>query len=94
LLDWEYGTRGTKTFRPLFKRLEERFKPKLYCTDHWKVYSQVIPADRLAQNKAVTCWAEGFFSKLRHCFGMFHRRKRIVTKVYRRIDQALQLISS
>jgi hypothetical protein len=42
LIDWECGGRDEATFRRLFTRLE-RWKPRLYCTDDYVVYNNVLP---------------------------------------------------
>jgi transposase-like protein len=34
LLDWELDGRDTLTFQRLYQRIEQRFHPNLYCTNH------------------------------------------------------------
>jgi IS1 family transposase len=45
LIDWECGNRDEATFRRLFSRLE-RWHPRLYCTDDYVVYHNVLPVGR------------------------------------------------
>jgi insertion element IS1 protein InsB len=45
LIDWEGGKRDDITFRRLFTRLE-RWSPRLYCTDDYVVYDNVLPVGR------------------------------------------------
>src|SRR3954462_3075903 len=45
LIDWECGNRDEATFRRLFTRLE-RWQPRLYCTDDYVVYNNVLPVGR------------------------------------------------
>lgn len=53
LLDREWGGRDTLTFRRLYERIERRFHPKLYCTEHWEAYRQVIPQDRIIHSEQI-----------------------------------------
>ena len=45
LIDWECGQRDENTFRRLFARLE-RWRPRLYCTDGYVIYENVLPVGR------------------------------------------------
>ena len=46
MVDWECGGRDAGTLSRLLERVE-RWKPRLYCTDDWAAYGELIPQGRL-----------------------------------------------
>jgi IS1 family transposase len=91
LLDWELGGRDAITFQRLFHRIEHRFHPNLYCTDHWEAYRQIIPEDRLQQSKSGTSRVESNNADTRHWFARFRRKTRVVSQSALMVSLTLKL---
>ena len=92
LIDWECGGRDKKTFNNLLKRLD-KFNVKMYYTDHWEVYSKVIPNDRLTQSKSQTVNIERNNARQRHWFARFRRKSIVVTKSLEMLDLTMALFA-
>src|SRR3954469_14780757 len=45
VVDWECGRRDAATLSRLLERVE-RWSPRLYCTDDWAAYAELIPQGR------------------------------------------------
>ena len=90
VLDWEVGCRGIKTLKRLWERLK-RWRVEVYCSDHWKAYSAVLPAGRLVQSKAETYTAEQTWSDLRHWFCRFRRRGKCISRALDMLKIAIGL---
>jgi insertion element IS1 protein InsB len=91
LLDWELGGRDAISFQRLFRRMEQRFQPKLYCTDDWEVYRKIIPENRLQQSKSGTSRVESNNADTRHWFARFRRRTRVVSQSALMVSLTLKL---
>ncbi|MCI8628361.1 MAG: IS1 family transposase, partial [Firmicutes bacterium] len=50
LIDWECGNRDTNTLKRLLQRLK-KWNIKIYITDNWKSYSEMITREMLLQSK-------------------------------------------
>ena len=50
LIDWECGNRDTNTLKKLLQRLK-KWNVKIYITDNWKSYNEMIPEEMLLQSK-------------------------------------------
>jgi insertion element IS1 protein InsB len=92
LLDWECGRRNAATLKPLVDRLAQ-WDVTFYCTDHWKSYAAVIPAEKLVMSKACTDGIERNHSRQRHWFGRFQRRSIIVSKAKDMVDHTMALFA-
>ena len=84
------GCRGIKTLKRLWARLQH-FPTQVYCSDHWKVYSAVLPQGLLVQSKAETYTAEQIWSDLRHWFARFKRRGKVVSRSLSDMEQAIAI---
>jgi insertion element IS1 protein InsB len=68
LVDWGCGDRSAETLKKRLGRLK-RFRIKVYFTDHWEAYAQIIPAGLLVQTKAQTHTIERNNARQRHGCG-------------------------
>jgi len=69
----------------------ERWKPRLYCTDDWAAYAELIPQGRLFVGKEETHGIERDNSRQRHWLARFRRRTCVVSKVKRMVDASIAL---
>ena len=65
----------------------------MYYTDHWEVYSKVIPNDRLSQSKSQTVNIERNNARQRHWFARFRRKSIVVTKSLEMLDLTMALFA-
>src|SRR3954462_5055954 len=65
VVDWECGGRDAATLSRLLERVE-RWNPRLYCTDDWAAYAELIPQGRLYVGKDQTHGIERDHSRQRH----------------------------
>jgi insertion element IS1 protein InsB len=78
------------------KKLIERLSLRdvaFYCTDHWKTYASVIPAEKLVRSKAKTDGIERNHGQQRHWFGRFKRRSIVVSKSKEMVDLTMALFA-
>ena len=73
ILAWQWGDRSIKTVELLYKQLDE-LKIQLFCTDDWKAFSAVLPAEKHLIGKSGTKHIEGVNTSLRA------RNRRIVRR--------------
>ena len=90
VVDWECGGRDTGTLTRLLERVE-RWNPRLYCTDDWAAYAELIPQGRLLVGKEETHGIERDHSRQRHWLARFRRRTCVVSKVRRMVDASIAL---
>jgi insertion element IS1 protein InsB len=62
-----------------------------YCTDHWKTYAAVVPADKLVRSKAHTHGIERNHCRQRHWFGRF--KAIIISKPKEMVDLTVGLFA-
>jgi insertion element IS1 protein InsB len=91
-LDWECGRRDRATLKRLVDRLNH-WDVTYYCTDHWKTYAAVIPAEKLVMSKAKTHGIERNHCRQRHWFGRFKRRSIIVSRAKEMVDLTMALFA-
>ena len=75
----------------LLERVEERWKPRLYCTDDWAAYTALIPPGRLFVGKEETHGIERDHSRQRHWLARFRRRTCVVSKAVRMVEASIAL---
>jgi insertion element IS1 protein InsB len=92
LLDWECGRRDAATLKKLIERLAP-WDVAFYCTDHWKTYTSVIPAEKLVKSKAKTDGIERNHCRQRHWFGRFKRKSIVVSKSQEMVDLTMALFA-
>lgn len=82
----EVGSRGDKPLKRLWAKVMQH-KPFAVCTDKWKVYRKIIPADLLIQSKKHTHNIEAQNSSLRDFIKRYNRK----TKAYSKSDEMAEL---
>jgi len=92
LFDWECGDRSTETLWPLLERLE-KFDVKLYFSDGWEGYAQLIPPNRLIMTKAETHNIERNNGQQRHWFARFRRRTCVVSRSLEMVNATMALFA-
>jgi insertion element IS1 protein InsB len=90
IIDWELGGRDKATLERLLERLK-RWGVRLYCTDDWAAYAELIPQGRLFVGKEETHGIERDHSRQRHWLARFRRRTCVVSKVERMVDASIAL---
>jgi len=93
LIDWECGDRSVETLWPLLERLEA-FDVKIYFTDRWRGYAELIPPERLAQTKAETHNVERNNGQQRHWFARFRRRTCVISHSLEMVNLTMALMAS
>src|SRR3954451_1786143 len=64
---------------------------RLYCTDDWAAYAELIPQGRLYVGKDQTHGIERDHSRQRHWPARFRRRTCVVSKAKRMVDASIAL---
>ena len=90
MVDWECGGRDAATLSRLLARVE-RWNPRLYCTDDWAAYAELIPQGRLFVGKEETHGIERDHARQRHWLARFRRRTCVVSKTKRMVDASIAL---
>src|SRR5690349_9247745 len=90
VVDWECGGRDAATLSRLLERVE-RWNPRLYCTDDWAAYSELIPQGRLFVGKEETHGIERDHSRQRHWLARLRRRTCVVSRAERMVDASIAL---
>src|SRR4051794_24141701 len=92
LVDWELGGRDAATLERLLARLK-RWNPRLYCTDDWAAYAELIPQGRLFVGKEETHGIERDHARQRHWLARFRRRSIVVSKAKRMVEASIALFA-
>jgi insertion element IS1 protein InsB len=92
LVDWECGGRDRATLEQLLGRVK-RWNPRLYCTDDWTAYAELIPQGRLFVGKEETHGIERDHARQRHWLARFRRRSIVVSKAKRMVDASIALFA-
>jgi len=66
---------------------------KIYFTDNWKSYSEIIPKRLLFQSKKETQKIERNNSSQRHCFARFRRKTYVVFRSLQMLDLTMFLFA-
>src|SRR3954471_6832683 len=90
VVDWECGGRDAATLSRLLARVE-RWNPRLYCTDDWAAYAELIPHGRLFVGKEETHGIERDHARQRHWLARFRRRACVVARAKRMVDASIAL---
>ncbi len=86
------GGRDAATLGKLLARLK-RWNPRLYCTDDWAAYAELIPQGRLFVGKEETHGIERDHARQRHWLARFRRRSIVVSKAKRMADVSIALFA-
>lgn len=92
LIDWECGDRSEETASRLIDRLG-KIGAKLYITDEYVVYSNLIPVGQLYQGKDSTHGIERNNGRQRHWFARFRRKSIVVSKSIWMVDVTISLFA-
>src|SRR3954447_9523562 len=90
VVDGECGGRDAATLSRLLARVE-RWNPRLYGTDDWAAYAELIPQGRLFVGKEETHGIERDHARQRHWLARFRRRTCVVSKTKRMVDASIAL---
>ena len=71
-----------------------RWNPRLYCTDDWAAYAELIPQGRLHVGKSETHGIERDHARQRHWLARFRRRSIVVSKAVRMVDASIALFAA
>ena len=71
----------------------KRWNPRLYCTDDWAAYAELIPQGRLFVGKEETHGIERDHARQRHWLARFRRRAIVVSKAKRMVDASIALFA-
>ena len=92
IIDWELGGRDKTTLERLLERLK-RWGVRLYCTDDWAAYAELIPQGRLFVGKEETHGIERDHSRQRHWLARFRRRTCVVSRAERMVEASIALFA-
>ena len=76
----------------LLERLE-RWGVRLYCTDDWAAYAELIPQGRLFVGKEETHGIERDHSRQRHWLARFRRRTCVVSRAIHMVEASIALFA-
>lgn len=91
ILSYVCGSRGSKTVRALLKKLEG-VQIEQYCTDSWKSFAEILPADRHKIGKDYTKGIEGVNTCIRARNRRFVRRTTCFSKLKRNHKASLNIM--
>jgi insertion element IS1 protein InsB len=92
LIDWELGDRSAQTLEKLVYRLAQ-FDVKMYYTDRWETFAELILPEVLTQTKAETHNIERNNGQQRHWFARFRRRTCVVSHSLEMINCTVALFA-
>lgn len=85
------GKRDNKTFERLYNNPNPN-NIKLFCSDYWKSYQEIIPIHKHLTSKAQTFTIEGYNSLIRHFTARFTRKTKCYSKCQKMIENTLNLL--
>lgn len=91
ILGFICGKRDTKTFKQSYNNLNPN-NIKLFCSDYWKSYQEMIPKHKHIQSKKETFTIEGYNSLIRHYLARFKRKTKCYSKCQKMIEYSLNLL--
>ena len=71
----------------------KKWNVKIFYSDHWDVYSKIIPRDKLQQSKSETVSIERNNGRQRHWFARFRRKSIVVSKSLEMVDLTMALFA-
>nr|WP_115006364.1 IS1 family transposase [Moraxella lacunata] len=91
VLGFVCGKRDSKTFERLYNNLNPN-NIKLFCSDYWKSYQEIIPIHKHLTSKAQAFTIEGYNSLIRHFTARFKRKTKCYSKCQKMIENTLSLL--
>lgn len=91
VLGFVCGKRDSKTFARLYNTLNSN-NIKLFCSDYWKSYDEIIPKHKHLKSKAQTFTIESYNSLIRHFTARFRRKTKCYSKCKKMIENTLNLL--
>ena len=91
ILAWSWGQRSAKTVKNLYTQLEA-LEVEYFCTDDWKAFAQVLPAEKHLIGKAYTRHIEGVNLCLRTRNRRVVRKTACFSKKQANHDNAMKLV--
>jgi len=85
------GSRGLKTAKKLWEKIKD-IPCQCYCTDHWEVYKQFIPAEKHRCSKAETYTIESYNALFRHYLARFHQKTKCYSKAVHMVEVSVLLL--
>ena len=76
----------------MLERLK-KLKVAVFFSDHWDVYSELIPPELLVQTKAETHGIERNNFTQRHWFGRFRRKTCVISRCKDMVDLTMSLFA-
>ena len=76
----------------MLQRLE-RLNVEIFFADNWEAYAELIPPDKLIQNKAMTHGIERNNFRQRHWCGRFRRKTCMVSRSTKMVDLTVALFA-
>ena len=70
-----------------------RWNARLYCTDDWAAYAELLPQGRHYVGKDETHGIERDHARQRHWLARFRRRSIVVSKALRMVDASIALFA-
>jgi IS1 family transposase len=92
LLTGNAEIRDTATFERMYNRLAE-LNVKIYYSDYWDSYAELIDWKKLKQTKAETWGIENNNGRQRHWFARFRRRTCVVSRSVEMVDLTMFLFA-
>lgn len=77
----------------IIKKMLLVWNVKIYVTDHWKSYAEVIPEELLLQSKKYTYPIERNNSRQKHWFARFRRKTCVVSCSLQMVDLTMALFA-
>ncbi|MEM6602508.1 MAG: IS1 family transposase [Pseudomonadota bacterium] len=88
-LGWVLGDRSKETCRKLIDKIG--LKGRVFATDDYEAYHQIIPEDQLFTGKDLTFPIEQDNSDVRHHLARMTRKTKVVSKSKEMVDISLKL---
>lgn len=90
IISHRLGDRSSGTLKQLL--YQSRVETDIYCTDHYQVYNDVIPSNKLAQGKRYTYTVEGKNAQIRHYARMLNRKTKCYAKTFKSLNAVIAIV--
>ena len=90
MVAWELGGRNAGTLEKFLKKIG--MKGRIFVTDDYEAYHQLIPEDQLFTGKDLTIPIEQDNSNTRHYLARFRRKSKVTSRSLEMVDLSLRLL--